>query len=281
MNIDQLFRDRLGATFGPLKTVPGKFPASASLAEALRKEADRKRPGAVSPQLAANFGTAAVDIWHRSVHSFLISTALTDASPMWASVSGYYSSHYSVRGIAHLLGYFCLFTRRTVARLVIGPRGGYSLSFLKKLPGINARGEHQRYWALVKRDPVFQGDPLFTENRQDTDESDSAHRNYASYIDHLCKYPVFHPLDQEAIQLRIDKISKIVFDDTPIPRRSKFPDVEYVQVVAYHRLVSFRKALDEVLGDSNRFWRVHRNPSFAASYMNYQLAEGSGLSQYN
>jgi hypothetical protein len=280
MIIDQSFRDRLGATFGPLRTVPGKFPASASLAEALRKEADRKRPSTVRPQLAANLGTAAVDIWHRSVHSFLISTALTAASPVWASVSGYYSSHYSVRGIAHLLGYFYLFTRRRVARLEIGSRGGYSFSFSKKPAGIQASGEHQLYWVLVKRDPVFQGDPLFTENRQDIDESDSAHRNYANYIDHLCKYPVFNPLDQEPIQLRIDKISKIVFDDAPIPRRSKFPDVEYVQLVAYHRLVCFRKALDEVLGDGNRFWKVHRNPSFAANYINYQLAESSGLGQY-
>jgi hypothetical protein len=233
----------------------------------------------VNAQLASHFGTAAVEIWQRSVHSFLISTSLTDASPIWASVSGYYSSHYSVRGIAHLLGYFYLFSRRTVARLDLGTRGGYTCSFSPKPKGVSPGGEHQIYWALVKRDPIFAADPLFTENRQDADESDAAHRNFANYIDHICRYPVFHPLDKNSMQVRVDHISKIVFDDTPIPRRSKFPDVEYVQLIAYHRIVSFRKILDEVLGSANRFWHVHRNPSFATEFIDFQLAERGGLTQ--
>lgn len=63
----------------------------------------------VEPKVARWFTTAAVDMWLRGVHSFLISVSLTNASPIWASVSGYYSSHYVVRAFAHLLGYFQLY----------------------------------------------------------------------------------------------------------------------------------------------------------------------------
>ena len=43
------------------------------------------------------FAMAAVKMWLRAVHSFLISVSLTKASPIWSSVAGYYSSHYSIR----------------------------------------------------------------------------------------------------------------------------------------------------------------------------------------
>ena len=65
----------------------------------------------------------------------------------------------------------------------------------------------------------------------------------------------------------------------PLPRISKFPDLEFVQVVAYHRLVTFRKLLDEVLGGKNRFWNVHRKPPFAIKFIDFQLAEGRGREQ--
>jgi hypothetical protein len=283
MNIDESFRTRLAATFRPLNNVPAsrKFPPPATLAKLLTKLASQAgaSPPAINQQTASYFGTAAVEIWQRSVHSFLISTSLTEASPIWASVSGYYSSHYSVRGIAHLLGYFYLFNRRTVARLELGGRISYTCAFSRKTKGVSRGGEHQLYWALVKGDPIFAADPLFTQNRQNKDESDAGHRNFANYIDHICRYPVFHPLDKDSIEVRVNHISKIVFDDIPIPRLSKFPDVEYVQLIAYHRIVSFRKILDEVLGNGNMFWRVHRNPSFATEFMDFQLAESNGLAQ--
>jgi hypothetical protein len=179
--------------------------------------------------------------------------------------------------MAHLLGYFYLFRRRMVTRLELGARGAYYCSYPGKPQGLG--GEHQLYWALVKRDPVFAADPLFTDNNQDKDESDAAHRNFANYKDHISRYPVFHPLDKATIKERIDHISKIVFDDPPIPRSSRFPDVEYVQVIAYHRIISFRKLLDESLGRGNRFWNVHRTPPFAAEFMDFQLTAGSGITQ--
>jgi hypothetical protein len=181
--------------------------------------------------------------------------------------------------MAHLLGYFYLFRGRAVARLELGARGGYICSYPPRPTGVSLGGEHQLYWALVKRDPVFAADPLFTDNNQDRDESDAAHRNFANYIDHISRYPVFHPLDEASIKDRVDHISKIVLDDIPIPRRSRFPDVDYVQLIAYHRIISFRKVLDEALGRDNRFWNVHRTPSFAAAFMDFQLAERSGITQ--
>jgi hypothetical protein len=86
-------------------------------------------------------------------------------------------------------------------------------------------------------------------------------------------------LDEDALKSRIEYISKIAFDVPPLPRTSKFPDLAYVQVVAYHRLVRFRRLLDEVLGGTNRFWKVHRNPPFARGYMDFQLVERTGLTQ--
>ena len=116
-------------------------------------------------------------------------------------------------------------------------------------------------------------------NIPDSEKSDIRHRNHANYADHLSGYPVFKPLDEVALKERIGFISKIVFDAPPVPRFSKFPDIEYVQLIAYHRIVSFRRLLDEVLGGKNRFWKVNRNPTFASGYIDFQLAEGSGIAQ--
>jgi hypothetical protein len=134
---------------------------------------------------------------------------------------------------------------------------------------------------MVKDHPVFAADPLFTKNTMGQDMSDVGHRNRANYLDHIYQYPSFNPLDKEALKNRVDHISKIVFQTPPVPKVSKFPDVESVQLIAYHRLITFRKMLDEVLGGSNRFWNVHRNPSFAAPFMNFQLTSPDGIGQIN
>ena len=279
MIISEHLRSQVSATFSPLGSTQATFPPAGELAKFLRQRASlsEEKSKYITPAIASFFGTAAVDIWQRSIHSFLVSASLTNASPIWASISGYYSSHYSIRGMAHLLGYFYLYTRKRIARLEAGSRGGYKISIERKPKGVGGGGEHQLYWALVKRDLTFVTDPLFTENRQDMDESDSGHRNHANYIDHLGKCPVFRPLSKDDIHGRVDRISKIAFDDTPIPRRSSFPDVEFVQLVAYHRIVRFRRIMDEVVGSDNNFWAVHRDPSFAREYLNFQATNVGGL----
>jgi hypothetical protein len=140
-------------------------------------------------------------------------------------------------------------------------------------------GEHKLYWKLVKQNIVFVADDFFTLNDPSSENSDVRHRNYANYADHVGGYVAFKPLDETATKERIEYISKIVFDAPPLPRFSKFPDVEYVQLIAYHRIVMFRRFLDEILGTKNRFWAVHRNPSFAMDFIDFQLAERSGLAQ--
>lgn len=265
MNIDKDLQKQLVKVFGLLNNEPAckSFPPPAFLSEYFTK--DQKTIKA--DLLRSYFGTVAVDIWHRSVHSFLISTSLVDVSPVWSSVSGYYSSHYTVRGIAHLLGYFYSFNTHKLIRVDFTNPKGYSMDKPRGLPG----AEHLLYWELVKSNPLFDQDPLFTKNQFKTNASDSSHRNFANYTDHLCRYPIFSPLEKDSIKHRIDQLSKIELVTVPIPDRSKFPDLEAVQLIAYHRIISFRNILDEVLGGSNKFWNLHRNPAFARDYLDYQV----------
>jgi len=281
MKIDKELENRLKAIFAPLnkKAAGGSIPPPSSLSKSLEKViARRPMPTTSNVELttATYFATAAVEAWFRAVHSFLVSASLTDASPIWASVSGYYSSHYSVRAFAHLLGYFHLFQKRLIVRLEIHG-GRHVCVFDRKTKGDR---EHRLYWHVVKKHPHFNSDPLFTENDPGSDASDVGHRDRANYIDHLSQYPNFQVLDIETLKRRVQYISQIRFTTPPIPKLSRFPDVVSVQVVAYHRMVKFRQFLDEVLGGKNRFWNVCRNPSWAGSMIDFQLTEQGGLDSF-
>ena len=78
-------------------------------------------PGAnsfiVDQSIVRLFATASIEMWHRSIHSYLTSLSLTAASHIWSSVAGYYSSHYSVRALAHILGTFQLFNAGKIVEL--------------------------------------------------------------------------------------------------------------------------------------------------------------------
>ena len=132
----------------------------------------------------------------------------------------------------------------------------------------------------MKEDPHFVAEPLFSLNNSDPtiDASDAGHREKLNYSDHIGLTSVFRNLDEHALRERIDFISQIEFSIPPIPKRSKAPDVESVQVIAYHRLVFFRQFLDEVLGGKNRFWTVHRSPAWVNGMTNFQLTEQGSLS---
>jgi hypothetical protein len=211
------------------------------------------------------FATAGVEMWHRAVHSFLISASLTEASPIWASVAGYYSSHYSVRAFAHILGVFQLHKKKRIAHL--DETGGYVV-FEKK----DAKHrEHIFYWKFVCEQPLLANDPFFYRNRED--QLDGGHRNKANYSDHICRYPPFRPLDPQSLARRVERISTIVFSDVPVPSVDRFPDIETVQIVAYHRLVKFRQFIDEALSKGNRFWRVHRSPPWCPDTLNFSVVE--------
>ena len=98
--------------------------------------------------------------------------------------------------------------------------------------------------------------------------------------DHLAGFPVSAP-DPSALTTRIEKLSGIEVHAVPIPRVTHYPDVERVQLVAYHRLVRFRNLVDAVVGASNRFWMVHRDPTWARDFMDFQVtAEATLQSEY-
>lgn len=279
MKVDPALQLHITTAFAPLNAIPAvdAFPPPASLSKALAAALPAGSTGPAThnttQDVAKLFTTAAVNTWLRAVHSFLVSASLTNISPIWASVAGYYSSHYSVRGLAHLLGFFQLFARKRIVRLEF--RGSrYVCSFDPKSAGDR---EHRVYWRIVKKDQHFAADPFFTENNSAIDESDVAHRDRANYADHLPEFPLFRPLDAIALRARIDKISDIEFSSPPIPRVSQYPDVESVQIVAYHRLVRFRDLVDTVIGNGNRFWNVHRNPTWARDFMDFQLTEDETL----
>ncbi len=284
MIIDQQLRTRLETVFAHLRrkgaeqSIPPLGSLSARLETALKGKQPATTNVAVEPRVAVAFMTAAVEIWMRAVHSFLVSASLTGASPIWASSCGYYSSHYSVRALAHLLGYFQLYKRKRIVRLELHG-GKYVCWFDPKQ--IHDR-EHRFYWKIVKRDQHFAADPLFSDNNPEDDISDVGHRDRANYADHVGQLAKFRALDVETLKRRVQFISEIMFTSPPIPRRSHFPDVEAVQVVAYQRVVRFRQFLDAILGGSNRFWSFHRNPSWADGMIDFQLSEQGTLgSLYN
>lgn len=225
------------------------------------------------PDKATLFATAAVEAWHRAVHSFFISCSLTRASPIWASVVGYYSSHYAVRALAHLLGHIVLFEQKLVIKMAL-QGGAYVCHATRRT---SSSREHKHYWLIVRSDATFAPNPLFRENSDIGPVSDAAHRNRANYADHVSNFPQFVALSKRVLKERIQRIGSIEFTAPPIPDRRRFPDLDSVQIVAYHRLIAFRNFVDEILGGGNRFWTVHRDPPWARDYIDYQITEAGGL----
>lgn len=250
--MNEQLQNRLRATFGRLNNTAASraFPPVRALTDTLERAIPRPaNPITISPDTAQLFATASVDIWVRAVHTFLISASLTKASPIWASVSGYYSSHYSMRAFAHL-GYFLLFSKKTIVRWSF-ENGSHFCSFTSRGGG---EPEHKLYWNWVKRDEHFEADPMFSEYSIVADVSDARHRGRVNYSDHLFPYyPAFLALSRKEVRERIQLISQIEFQQAPIPDINRLIDLEAVQIVAYHRMVKYRQFLDEALGGGKRF----------------------------
>jgi len=72
------------------KSAANAFPPPRTLARLLRARCapfDLDAVAAKAPDLS-NFATAAVEMWLRGIHSFLISASLTEASPIWVTRYG-------------------------------------------------------------------------------------------------------------------------------------------------------------------------------------------------
>jgi hypothetical protein len=276
--MDKELETRLRVMFAGLnrQSAADSFPAPGTLALLLSQHVDPSpatKTIAATPQIRSYFATAAVEMWLRSVHSFLISASLTKASPIWASVAGYYSSHYAVRAFAHLFGVFQLYKKGKIARL---DKDGAHFVLEKK----GNDGEHKFYWKEVIRHAQLANDPFFYANLED--KSDGGHRNKINYWDHICRYPAFQPLETPALQERVRRISTIQFNSVPTPRPDgdHFPDIENVQIVAYHRLVKFRRLVDEACA-GNRFWKVQRTPTWCPStLMNFSVVHSVFVALY-
>jgi hypothetical protein len=247
------------------------FPAAGSLRELLSTLIDSTSHDTltVGRPTVKSFATAAVEMWHKAIHSFILSASMTKASPVWSSVSGYYSSHYSIRGFAHLLGYFLLYSKNK-STIQIEISNHQHLCHI--LPKTRNDGEHRFYWRKVHEHSDFILDPFFTMNIEFDDVSDSGHRNKANYYDHLYGFPTFQILDEKYLKDRLQVISGMEFYDAPIPSKSKYPDLDSIQLVAYYRLVKFRSFLDVILETKNNYWNYHRRPTWCSNLLNFQAA---------
>lgn len=215
------------------------------------------------------FASAAIEMWHRAVHSFIVSAGLTQTSPLWASVAGYYSTHYSLRAHAHLIGRYVLYRLPRVVSLELAS-GRFHCTIARKS---GASREHKVYRRFVHESPLFEKDPFLDVEIDFDPQSDSAHRNKANYHDHINSGTPFRALSEIETADRISRISEIQINALPIPDAGKYPDLESVQLMAYHRLIRFRRFMDGLFGEDNRFWRAHRKPGWCASLMDFQFVE--------
>lgn len=230
----------------------------------------------VKPALTALFATASVEMWHRSIHSLLISCSVSKTSPIWASVAGYYSSHYTVRAFSHLFGYYTLFKKGCMQ---VRLDGKFSCELAKKKP----KTEHQEYWGYLKKMKPFLEDPVFSENNimnisvDDRRENghDAYHRGKANYVDHVNNFVNFTPLSEDYLITRISYIAESITETPSLPNEFKYPDLDAVQLIAYARLITFRRFMDTILLSkiNSNFWAYQRNPEWCSKYINYQAPE--------
>lgn len=213
--------------------------------------------------------TASVEMWHRSIHSFLWAIALTDRSPLWASITGYYASHFVMRAFAYSMGIFKSFCLHKAIQITL--QSGHCVATV--LEGKKyQKGEHSFYWMAVKDHPNLNSNPLFRDNYERDPKSDSAHRTYANYMDHINSFVPLDLLERDHIKETVERISRIRVNsitNTAI-ELGVYPDVKTVQILAYQRIIAYRDFFDQKLSD-NRFWQAHRTPNWCRDTMLYQV----------
>jgi hypothetical protein len=167
------------------------------------------------------------------------------------------------------MGIFKSFTQRKVIQ-VVAKNGSFVCTLTK-----TKLGEHAFYWNAVKG--KLQGNPIFHDNNEHDMKSDSAHRTFANYTDHVGSFsPVKFPA-LETIAESVEKISRIRLGSVTSPSREGFPDLQNVQILAFQRIIAFQDFLDSRVSN-NRFWRAHRRPTWCNNVMVFQV-EDQGLEQ--
>ncbi len=244
-----------------------KFPPAATLSNQLAAVLSSSKPDALilEQKYFEMLATAGVEMWHRAIHSFLWSVALTKTSHIWASVTGYYASHFVMRAFAHSMGIFKSFRTRKAVQVVINKgRFVYDLQ--------DSDGEHSYYWKVVKGHSRLSKNPLFRTNSERDLKSDSSHRTFANYTDHLDSFvPLSFPSTDNLAET-VEKISRIRLHSITEPSRESYPDLQNVQILAFQRIVAFHDYLEDLV-PNNRFWRAHRRPQWCKDLMIYQVED--------
>jgi len=276
MPIDYSSADRvLELSFGKLNKNSARmdFPEPGTLSNVFSALLDSSGAAAVvlPHDQCQMLASASVEMWHRAIHSFLWSVALTEASPLWASVSGYYSSHFVMRAFAYALGIYKSFIKKKGIQIVLG-QGQFILSEVE-----TKDGEHPFYWKVVHSHPKFISNPLFRKNSERDKNSDSAHRTFANYTDHVDSFTSLKFPQLNEISEYVEKISRIRLHSVDKASRDDYPDLQNVQILAFQRIVAFHDFLEERV-PTNRFWRAHRRPIWCKDIMLYQV-EDPGLEQ--
>lgn len=278
MPVDYSTADRvMELTFGKLDKPNAKmdFPKPGTLSNQFNALLDGANASPMlSHQHCPLLASAGVEMWHRAIHSFLWSVALTKSSPLWASVSGYYASHFVMRAFSHSMGIFKSFRQREVIQISL-KNGQFICSPLTWSK--NSQGEHAFYWKAVKGHPKFVGNDLFRENSERDPKSDAAHRTFANYTDHLCSFPPMEFPKIEEVADSVERISRIRLHSVTHPSREDYPDLRNVQILAFQRILAFHDFLDDKVPRS-RFWRMHRRPNWCKDVMLFQV-EDQGLEQ--
>ncbi|MDO8933869.1 MAG: hypothetical protein Q7U97_15860 [Rhodocyclaceae bacterium] len=273
MSVDYIAADRIvELAFGKLDKPNSKmdFPKPGTLSKHFNVllSGNNAMP-TLSHQHSPMLATAGVEMWHRAIHSFLWSVALTKSSPLWASVSGYYASHFVMRALAHSMGIFKSFAQKKVIQISV-EKGQFVCAPLKW--SSSGTGEHAFYWKAVKGHPKFLTNDLFHENSERDPKSDSAHRTFANYTDHLCAFPPLEFPKVEELADSVEKISRIRLHSVTHPSRDDYPDLQNVQILAFQRILAFQDFLDDKVPKS-RFWRAHRRPGWCNNVMLYQVED--------
>jgi len=246
-----------------------EFPPKGALSAALTAVCDGNPAVTILPhQQIYLFSTAGVEMWHRAIHSFLWSVALTKGSPLWSSVTGYYASHFVMRAFANIFGIAKLFQAKRCIQVFID-HGQFACSTIA-----SKDGEHAFYWKAVKGYPDFLGNPLFRLNSERDHKSESSHRTFANYVDHISSFLPLQFPDVEVVADKVERISRIRLHSVAPPSRDDYPDLENVQILAYQRIVTFRDFLDERL-TNNDFWDAHRNPNWCENVMMYKIEDAA------
>jgi hypothetical protein len=265
---------RIEAMFATLGAAgaPMGFPLAGALSNTLTGKIttarnSRHRTFTADRAIAQCYASASVEMWHRGLHSFIVSTGVWATSKIWASVSGYYASHYVMRAYAHLLGFFLLYTKRELVELKL-ENGRFHCELTAKQ---TSDKEHKVYWNIVRSSQPFGADPFINPSIIQLPIDESLHRNKANYWDHVGDFTAFDALTLALVVEKIQRIAEVEHTTVPVPNQEKYADIESVHSVAYHRIVGFRRFLDNTLGTTNRFWNAHRSPSWCRDILKFQF----------